>query len=32
VRGRVYRMKDFDRLREHPRFIQLNSEPEERGR
>lgn len=32
VRGLVYRMNDFDRLREHPRFIRLVSAPEESGR
>lgn len=30
LRAMVYRMNDFDRLRDHPRFIELVSEPEER--
>ena len=32
LRGLVYRMSDFDRLRDHPRFIEWVSMPEERGR
>lgn len=29
VRAQAYRMNDFDRLRDHPRFIELITEPEE---
>lgn len=29
VRAQAYRMNDFDRLRSHPRFIELVTEPEE---
>lgn len=29
LRSMVYRMNDFDRLREHPRFIELVTRPEE---
>lgn len=29
VRAQAYRMNDFDRLRDHPRFIELVTEPEE---
>ena len=28
-RSQVYRMNDFDRLRSHPRFVELVTEPEE---
>jgi predicted Zn-dependent protease len=29
-RSQVYRMNDFDRLRDHPRFIELVTDPEEK--
>jgi hypothetical protein len=32
LRSMVYRMSDFDRLRDHPLFIELVTDPEERGR
>lgn len=31
VRAQAYRMNDFDRLRDHPRFRELITQPEEQG-